>query len=30
MMELTIIVQQKIYELRGQRVMLDFALAALY
>ena len=30
MMELTIIVQQKIYELRGQRVMLDFDLAALY
>ena len=29
-MELTIIVQQKIYELIGQRVMLDFALAALY
>ena len=29
-MELTIIVQQKIYELGGQRVMLDFALAALY
>ncbi len=29
-MELTIIVQQKIYELRGQRVMLDFDLAALY
>ena len=29
-MELTIIVQQKIYELRGQRVMLDVALAALY
>lgn len=29
-MELTIIVQQKIYELRGQRLMLDFALAALY
>ena len=29
-MELTIIVQQKIYELRGQKVMLDFDLAALY
>ncbi len=29
-MELTIIVQQKIYELRGQRVMLDFDLAEMY
>ena len=29
-MELTIKEKKKIYELRGQRVMLDFALAALY
>lgn len=29
-MELTVIVQQKIYEIRGQRVMLDFDLATLY
>lgn len=29
-MELTVIVQQKIYEIRGQRVMLDFDLAEMY
>lgn len=29
-MKLTVIVQQKIYEIRGQRVMLDFDLATLY
>ncbi|ADV42697.1 ORF6N domain-containing protein [Bacteroides helcogenes] len=29
-MELTTIVQQKIYEIRGQRVMLDFDLAEMY
>lgn len=29
-MELTAIIQQKIYEIRGQKVMFDFDLAALY
>ena len=29
-MELTVIIQSKIYEIRGQRVMLDFDLAELY
>ena len=29
-MELTVIIQSKIYEIRGQQVMFDFDLAALY